>query len=365
MLLPVVAGGQQAVPNQAPEGLLSQIEALEARLERDLKAQHRAEADLREAETEIARLREAASRAQIQLVGRRTQQERLAAELERSDAASRRTQRALAAAIQRAWRGGRQGHLKALLGGARAGDINRRLTWAEMLLRSWAEGARDSVLRAAEVQRIRGEASGVEQQLAALKARQARRIEDIERAAASRQATLEGLRQRIGAAGEQIEQLKARAATLASLAEDIGQIVQQHPAAPLPSILAARGQLEWPLKGRVLRRFGAGPGGGQASWDGILLQAEEGAEVRAAHAGRVVFADWVRGLGFLIVLDHGESVLSLYAYNDRLLGEKGETVSKGQVIARAGSTGGRREAGLYFAIRRNGEPVDPVEWLNR
>ena len=365
LLLPAFACGQQAAQGEELEELLGRIGAVELRLERDLKAQHQAEAELREAETRITRLREAAGEVQRKLESSRSERARLADALEDKGQAHRRTQQELAAAMRRAWRSGRQDNFKALLGGRSTGDVNRRLAWAGILLRSWSEDARESIRSAAEVRGIESDSMSVEQQLVELQAQQAGQLRGLEQAMAARRQSLAALRRRIGDAGEEIERLRTRAATLASLVEDLGRIVKDHPSAPLLPITEARGRLDWPVRGRVVRRFGAGPGGGQASWDGILLEAQAGAEVRAPHPGRVVFADWVRGLGFLMVLDHGENVLSLYAYNDRLLGRKGEMVSKGQVIAHAGSTGGRREPGLYFEIRRNGKAVDPLPWLSR
>ncbi len=356
---------EQGAQADEMEDLLDRIDAVESRLKRNLEAEHEAEAGLREAETEIARLRAAEREAQQKLEDRQREQARLAAALESSSEAHRQTQQALAATVRHAWLSGRQDGLKALLGGRSPGEINRRLAWTGALVRSWSRDVRESVRVAAEVGQLRSETDRLERQLADLKARQAERIGGLEQAVAARRATLRALRQRIGVAGEEIERLRIRAATLALLVEDLGRIVEDHPAAPLPSITAARGQLGWPLRGRVLERFGSGPGRGQAKWDGILLEADEGARVRAPHPGRVVFADWVRGLGFLMVLDHGENMLSLYAYNDRLLSRKGEMVSKGQVIAHAGSTGGLREPGLYFEMRRNGEAVDPLRWLSR
>lgn len=364
LALPVLACGQAAQADEM-EDLLGRIDAVELRLKRDLEAEHEAEADLREAETEIVRLREAERELQQKLAGRQQKRAKLAVALEASGHSRRRSQQALAVAVRHAWRSGRQGSLKALLGGRSPGEINRRLAWAGILVRAWTQEAQESVRAAAEAGQLRNETDSLERQLEALKARRAEQISGLEQAVAARRATLRSLRQRIGTAGAEIQQLRTRAATLASLVEDLGRIVDDHPAASLPSITAARGQLGWPLRGRVLERFGSGPGRGQAKWDGILLEAEAGAGVHAPHPGRVVFADWVRGLGFLMVLDHGEGMLSLYAYNDRLLSRKGEMVSKGQIIAHAGNSGGLREPGLYFELRRNGEAVDPLRWLSR
>ncbi len=365
VFLPAGVMGQETGDEDELAGLLSRIESVEQGLGRDQAAQSEAQADLRDAETELMRLREAADQVERQLADSRSRQSRLEDELLQSGQQRQRAQRALATAMRRSWRSGRQGDLKALLSGESAGDVDRRLVWSGLLTRSWANRASESARVAGEILKLSGESRDVEQKLADLQARRAEQILQLERAAGRRKEVLKGLRLRIGEAGEEVQRLKARTATLASLVDDLGRIVEDHPALPLPSITAARGQLQWPVSGRVLQRFGAGPGGGQASWDGILLEADAGAPVHAPHPGRVVFADWVRGLGFLMVLDHGENVLSLFAYNERLLGRKGEMVIKGQVIAHAGSTGGRREPGLYFEIRQNGKPVDPVRWLSR
>lgn len=365
LAVPILAAAQDAVEDRELAQLLGRIEAIEQELEQDMQAKGMAEAELEKAEIEILGLREESAEVERQLARSREKRSRLAADLKSSGEAHRHARGALAAAMRHAWRSGDQQNLKALLSGETAGDVDRRLAWSGMLVRSWTGRTGDAARLAGEIRSLTEESGSVEQELGELQLRKAGQIRSLEQAAARRRGTVAGLERRIGDAGQEIERLKSRAATLASLVENLGQVVEDHPSPSLPSITAARGQLSWPVEGRVVRRFGAGLGGGGASWDGILLQAAEGAQVRAPHAGRVVFADWVRGLGFLLVLDHGESVLSLYAYNDRLVGRKGETVGKGQVIAHAGSSGGRAQPGLYFEIRRNGKPEDPVRWLSR
>lgn len=365
LAIPVLAAAQDAGEGRELTELLGRIEAVEQKLEQDMRAKGQAEAELKDAETEIMRLREESAEVERQLEYGRQEQSRLTAHLARNGEARGQARQALTAAIRLAWRSGAQEELKALLGGESAGEVDRRLAWAGMLVRSWTRRAGHSARLAGERRSLTEESGSVERELAELRSRRAEQIRRLEQAAARRRATVAGLARRIGAAGEEIESLRTQAATLASLVEDLGEVVEEHPPAALPSITAARGRLSWPVAGRVVRRFGAGLGAGRASWDGILLEAAEGAEVRAPHAGRVVFADWVRGLGFLLVLDHGENVLSLYAYNDRLVGRKGETVDRGQVIAHAGSSGGRPQPGLYFEIRRNGKPEDPTRWLSR
>ncbi len=125
----------------------------------------------------------------------------------------------------------------------------------------------------------------------------------------------------------------------------------------------AKGKLPWPVDGRLVARYGT-PRGGDArtKWDGVLIGASAGTQVRAVHGGRVVFADWLRGAGLLVILDHGNGYLSLYGHNQSLLRDAGEIVEAGDPIATVGTSGGQETAALYFAIRQQGRPSDPAQW---
>lgn len=124
----------------------------------------------------------------------------------------------------------------------------------------------------------------------------------------------------------------------------------------------ARGKLPWPVDGRLLARFGSPRDDGRLKWDGVLIGAAAGARVRAVHDGRVVFADWLRGAGLLVIIDHGGGYLSLYGHNQSLLKSAGDLVKAGEPIANVGSSGGRDSPALYFAIRQKGQPSDPLAW---
>lgn len=124
-----------------------------------------------------------------------------------------------------------------------------------------------------------------------------------------------------------------------------------------------RGRLPRPMSGKVLKGFGAALGPGRAS-DGVLIAAEAGAEVRAIAHGRVAYADWLKGYGLLIIVDHGDGFMSLYAQNEALLRDVGDWVEAGSALARAGSSGGGDDpSALYFELRKRGQPVDPKLWL--
>ena len=124
-----------------------------------------------------------------------------------------------------------------------------------------------------------------------------------------------------------------------------------------------KGKLPWPVRGRLAHKFGSPRAEG--AWDGVLIDANEGMEIKAVTRGKVVYAEWLRGYGLLTIIDHGQGYMSLYAFNQSLYKRVGESVEAGDVIASVGQSGGRSQAGLYFGIRKKGVPIDPLEWCRK
>lgn len=124
-----------------------------------------------------------------------------------------------------------------------------------------------------------------------------------------------------------------------------------------------KGRMPWPAKGTLSRRYGGRYDG--ITYDGILLNSRNGRVVKAVHHGRVVFADWFKGVGLLTIIDHGDGYMTLYGHNETLLRDVGEWVSAGDQLATIGNSGGSTKPGLYFAVRYNGKPTDPLKWLAR
>lgn len=125
-----------------------------------------------------------------------------------------------------------------------------------------------------------------------------------------------------------------------------------------------RGHYPWPVKGKVISEFGQPIKGSQVKTNGIVIGAKYGNTVRAVAPGKVVFADWMPGLGFMIIIDHGQSYMSIYGHNQRLLMTVGDIVKSGDEISLVGDSGGQPEPGLYFGIRHQGKPINPHEWLS-
>lgn len=126
---------------------------------------------------------------------------------------------------------------------------------------------------------------------------------------------------------------------------------------------ALKGKLSWPIQGKLVKKFGYKRASGR--WDGVVIKADEGTEIKAVNSGRVVFADWLRGYGLLIIVDHGQQYMTLYAFNQSLYAKVGEFVQTGSVIATVGKSGGRAKSGLYFGIRKAGKAINPVKWCKK
>jgi septal ring factor EnvC (AmiA/AmiB activator) len=119
--------------------------------------------------------------------------------------------------------------------------------------------------------------------------------------------------------------------------------------------------MSWPAKGYLKNLFGSVKAEG-VTWDGVFITAEEGSEIKSIHHGKVAYADWLRGYGLLIIVDHGEGYMSLYGHNQSLFKEAGDQVQAGEPIALVGNSGGQNKPGLYFSIRKKGKPTNPTKW---
>ncbi|MDQ5848101.1 MAG: peptidoglycan DD-metalloendopeptidase family protein, partial [Pseudomonadota bacterium] len=180
-----------------------------------------------------------------------------------------------------------------------------------------------------------------------------------------RRSVLERVASEIRKNRKEIGALKADETRMARLVEGIGRLIEAVPEAGArrEAFSKLRGQLRLPVRGELTRRFGAPRGAAGTEAKGVFIRAPEGREVRAIAGGRVVYADWMRGFGNLLIVDHGEAYLSIYANNESLLKEAGEAVSPGEAIATTGSSGGNEETGLYFEMRHLGRAFDPLRWV--
>jgi septal ring factor EnvC (AmiA/AmiB activator) len=206
-----------------------------------------------------------------------------------------------------------------------------------------------------------------EQRLGGLVDQLAKMIEEQRRA----EVAAENRRRELAAAAERARVEKLRQQQLARRQQQEQQARNAAKVEPPPpvkpaifpaSFPALRGQMQMPVHGDLAARFGANRGDGP-SWKGLFIRAPEGAEIRAVAGGRIVFAEWLRGFGNLIIVDHGSQYMSIYGNNQSLLKRPGDAVKAGDVIASAGNSGGNEQSGLYFEMRHQGRAFDPLGWV--
>jgi murein hydrolase activator len=355
--------GDEAAAQRQLEALKARISAIEQAQRQAAQTRDRESRALREAETLVAResrVLEDARRQRLAVISRRDElaarRVDLAAGLEADSAA-------LAAELRAAWMAGGEPRLKLMLSQRDPGELGRMLTWYGYVARARAgrvEGLRERLAELAEVSR-QLEAERV--RLAAVEARQGEAVAALDEARAKRARTVAELDADLARRGQEAERLRQEAAALEQLIVQLRAAVVDLPVGGAAPFAAQRGRLDWPVKGVLARDFGARRGEGPRS-NGVLIAAQRGTDVKAVWHGRVAYADWLPGLGLLLVLEHGDGFMSLYAHNEALFSAVGDWVAAGQVLGQVGDSGGRDLAGLYFEIRNGTQPENPTPWFS-
>ena len=295
----------------------------------------------------------------------RADEARRASERTRAELLERRQQ--LARAVRASYRFARRDPLAMLLDLESLLDIDRVLAYHTVIERAHAEtirGIADAVSRLEAQERVvAAEAADI----AALRSERQRRLTELEDQRSARSAAMQAL-------DERIRDGKSRATRLRANERRLLELIDALRASLSDSTLAIRdnrrfeelrGELPWPVKGPVLAPYGTPRGKSGVIWQGVLIGARAGDAVRSIHRGRVAYADWFRGLGLLIIVEHDGGFMSLYGHNRTLIRETGDWVDSGEVIATVGDSGGSAKPALYFEIRHAGTPVDPGRWCVR
>jgi len=230
----------------------------------------------------------------------------------------------------------------------------------------------------ADLERLSAEAQANSRELARLQGERAKQKGQLQRERQQHASVLKQVSDQISRQRYEISQLKRNEERLAKLVDRLARELARPPArhgrtrneqVPEPlrgvsSFSALKGRLRLPVTGELVNQFGGPRADTGLSWKGLFIAANQGQEVKAVAAGRVVFADWLRGFGNLMILDHGSGYMSLYGNNEALLRQVGDTVKAGDPIAAVGASGGNSETGLYFELRFQGKPFDPLTWAN-
>ncbi len=271
--------------------------------------------------------------------------------------------------------------LRHLLSGNDSNQLARDAHYLSLLSRAQADLIRNLGGILDEKKRLAVLASAKSEELAAIEGSQQRERAGLVEQQKKRQAVLAHLSERIQAQRREVDKLKRDEKRLSRLIEGLGRIVARPKRAPqargpalrkeraqddspgTAAFVRLKGRLSLPTAGELANRFGTPRREGGATWKGVFIRATAGAEVKAIAAGRIVFADWLRGFGNLAIVDHDDGYLSVYGNNESLFGKAGQAVKAGETIAAVGNSGGNTETGLYFELRHLGLPIDPLRWV--
>jgi septal ring factor EnvC (AmiA/AmiB activator) len=401
---PAPAAAPTATPQRQRQLQAEQRELQQrlTRLKQQMAATEASRGEVADALAESERAISAASRRLRELAAARAQVERqIAALQERSRATATRQseqERQLGAVLRTQFALAQTEPWQRVLEGGSAADLGRELGWLDYVARTKADLIGELRDRRAELAELEAQSREKRTELASIAGDEQASRTQLLRQQAARKATLDRLAQQLAGQRQSLVALERDERRLSSLVEEIARVLAEQarreaqrasqrresataksgrgsagagPTLPpeppnVASLEKWRGKLQWPVKGDVSARFGSPrrteAGVNAPTWKGVFIRATAGADVRAAAAGRVVYADWLRGFGNLLIVDHGESFLTVYGNNETLLASSGERVAAGEVIATVGNTGGNQEPGLYFEMRLQGQPVDPLKW---
>ncbi len=280
---------------------------------------------------------------------------------------------------------GQQGYIQIVLQQQDPGAIARQLHYYSYVSKARAALIASMQQNLGKIARLNDETANALKALTELKQKQEQERRELQAQKNERNKVLKQLSAKISSQRGEISKLKRDEKRLSQLVERLSRIIpkivpkKRSKAAKssepvgrneeLPTnafdggnFAALKGKLNLPIRGDIANRFGDSREDTGVSWKGLFIKSSEGSEVRSIASGRVVFADWLRGFGNLLIVDHGDGYMSLYGNNQSLLKRVGETVSGGDTIAAVGNSGGNETSGLYFELRHRSKPLDPLGW---
>ena len=400
--LPAFAAAAPATARNANNANPEELRQLRERIERLKSAIAGAEETRAEARDALRESEHAISEAnrQLHVLARdrqsaRSELDRLNAETRRIEAELAQRQQAIGRLLVVHYEHGETDYLKLLMSGADPNQAARELHYYGYISRAQAELMKALRATLAQVRELQDRTRDKTEEIARIESEQKSEKNRLAREQSARKGVLEKVSARLREQRRQVQGLERDESRLTRLIQEIGKVIAEQaqksrterkdnarasrnaqsadaPAnetlpeagsrAPFASL---RGNLRLPVRGQLVSRFGTPRPEGGPSWKGLFIRAAPGQEVHAVAPGQVVFAEWMRGFGNLLILDHGAGYLTVYGNNESVLKQVGDNVRTGDAIATTGASGGSTESGLYFEARHEGQPFDPLKWVSR
>jgi len=372
--------GPETGKQEELKDLRGRIEALQQELEQASEDRSEAADGLKKSERRISNVARS-------LRDLESKQRRLARELKKLEEEARLVngeitdqQKRLAILLRERYVQGGNDAMKLMLNGQNPGEVARNLEYYGYIGRARAEIIREYQDSLSRLSALKDKTQVQRDNLSQVKSDRVAQKKTLEDEKSTRQQVLYKLSEQIRNQRKEIDTLVRDEKRLARLIERLARMAVPKPQSTVKpgqkvnrvadSSLAGldfdrlKGKLALPVAGEILHRYGQNREGGGPAWKGLFIRARQGQEVRAVGSGQVAFADWLRGFGNLLIIDHGDGFLSLYSNNESLYKQPGDPIRAGDVVAAVGATGGQDEPGLYFELRRQGKPFDPLTWVN-
>lgn len=368
LAIPVV-GIAAGVGAEAKEAELKQIrgriESIRKAIHSDAERRDSLAVQLKNADLEIQSAREQLSEVRTRRVAAEGRLKALQTERGATERQVDAQREALAGELRVAYMNGREEQLKLVLNQRDPAQAARTMAYYGYLSRARSERINSINEHLAHLDLLSEKISTEAERLKAIEVDNAREVRALAGARDRRAQTLAQIQSKLNNRTEELAKLEREAKAVEKLVEELRRAIEEFPDLADTPFARVRGKLPWPVKGPLLARFGALRAGGPLKWQGILIGAARGTQVRAPYQGRVVYADWLAGLGLLIVVDHGAGYMSLYGHNEQLFRRVGDRVSAGDVLGAVGDAAGVGKPALYLEIRKGRQAVDPAQWLTK
>ncbi len=367
-----------ATQQEELENLRQRISALQQDFDKTNESKSEAIEALRESERTISSSNRKLNELALQQKTANHALEQLQQQSAQLDKEMQNEQLLLSKLLYQQYLGGKQEYLKLLLNNHDPNQVARELQYYDYIARTRAEWIKSLRGKLLKVKYISDQTKQKSKEIAALQNEEHSQRQHLDNEKRARQQTLAKFSIQLKQQRREIGRLQHDENRLSQLVEKLAKMLS-HPASTnlahhekLPDntfdgkpFALLKGKLVLPVKGNITNKFGAPRPDSHVLWKGLFVRAEASQPVKSVAAGRVVFADWLRGFGNLLIIDHGNGYMSLYGNNETLLKQVGDALHGGDTIASVGNSGGNEESGLYFELRHEGNPLDPVKWIAR
>jgi murein hydrolase activator len=371
LVLGANAAGGAAEPADSAEAqaklsaVRARIAAVTNRLAIELKQRDALSARLREADLEVTAKRQRLDALRAAEIAAERRRNELRAEQARTQNALESERAALGEQVRAAYMIGRQDQMRLLLSQVNPAEAGRMLAYYGYFARERSAKIEEISAQVAHLEELVAQIDQTAAKLKSLEDDAGREMAGLQRARAERVVVLAALGKQVTSGNEELLKLKREEQAVESLVADLARVLQDFPVDAQQSFDQLRGKLPWPVTGRVTARFQESRAGAAQSgmrWNGVMIETARGAKVRAPYFGRVVYADWLQGLGLLLIIGHSGNYMTLYGHAEVLYKSVGDWVAPGDVIASVSDAGGAPPQ-LYFEIRDGRKTVDPKIWL--